>query len=172
MDVLVWNVRPCSDKGFDTRDLSYEEEDTFMISIDMYNNDVGKRFMKQTGALGPHPLFCFISFIGIYYPLTDIVFPLWTVLGPPTHKSGTGRPGKAPSPWRPFGPKCDNTYVRRWLCGARMRLPPRTKSLFEAHAARASIHTQIGRWQRQEHPETRADALAAATKYKLSIPML
>jgi len=70
MDVLVWNVRPCSDKGFDTRDLSYEEEDTFMISIDMYNNDVGKRFMKQTGALGPHPLFCFISFIGIYYPLT------------------------------------------------------------------------------------------------------
>ena len=73
MDVLVWNVRPCSDKGFDTRDLSYEEEDTFMISIDMYNNDVGKRFMKQTGALGPHPLFCFISFIGIYYPLTDIV---------------------------------------------------------------------------------------------------
>ena len=132
--------------------------------------------MKQTGALKAattlHPLFCFISFIGIYYPLTDIVFPLWTVLGPPTHKSGTGRPGKAPSPWRPFGPKCDNTYVRRWLCGARMRLPPRTKSLFEAHAARASIHTQIGRWQRQEHPETRADALAAATKYKLSIPML
>ena len=33
--------------------------------------------MKQTGALKAattlHPLFCFISFIGIYYPLTDIV---------------------------------------------------------------------------------------------------
>ena len=33
--------------------------------------------MKQTGALKAattlHPLFCFISFIGIYYPLTAIV---------------------------------------------------------------------------------------------------
>ena len=31
---------------------------------------------------------------------------------------------------------CDNMYVRRWLCGARMRLSPRTKSLFEAHGSR------------------------------------
>ena len=44
----------------------------------MYNNDVGKesaqKFMKQTGDLKATTLlFCFISFIGIYYPLTDIV---------------------------------------------------------------------------------------------------
>ena len=43
----------------------------------MYNNDVGKesaqKFMKQTGDLKAATLFCFISFIGIYYPLTDIV---------------------------------------------------------------------------------------------------
>jgi hypothetical protein len=42
----------------------------------MYNNDVGQesaqKIMKHTGGLY-HPLFCFISFIGIYYPLTDIV---------------------------------------------------------------------------------------------------
>ena len=31
---------------------------------------------------------------------------------------------------------CDNIYVRRCLCGARMRLSPRTKSLFEAHGSR------------------------------------
>ena len=41
----------------------------------MYNNDVGKesaqKFMKQTGDLKAATLF--ISFIGIYYPLTDIV---------------------------------------------------------------------------------------------------
>ena len=43
-------------------------------SIDMYNNDVGKesaqKFMKQTGDLKAATLY---FFIGIYYPLTDIV---------------------------------------------------------------------------------------------------
>ena len=31
---------------------------------------------------------------------------------------------------------CVTIYARRWLCGARMRLSPRTKSLFEAHSSR------------------------------------
>jgi len=35
---------------------------------------------------GRHPLFCFISFIGIYYPLTDIVI-VHIVCNPSAHTS-------------------------------------------------------------------------------------
>jgi hypothetical protein len=40
----------------------------------MYNNDVGKRFMKEKGTLTSATLlFYFISFINPHSPLTDIV---------------------------------------------------------------------------------------------------
>jgi len=41
-------------------------------------------------------------------------------------------------------------YVRRWLCGARMRLSPRTKSLFEAHGSKhpTSRRRWLWRWWR------------------------
>ena len=43
-------------------------------SKDMYNHDVGKRFYEvKRHSDERHPLFYFISFIGIYSPLTDIV---------------------------------------------------------------------------------------------------
>ena len=45
---------------------------------------------------------------------------------------------------------CDNIYVRRWLCGARMCLSPRTKSLFEAHGSRHPTRRgrRLWRWWR------------------------
>ena len=56
----------------------------------MYNNDVGKEsaqnFEANRRPKGRHPLFCFISFIGIYYPLTDIVI-VHIVCNPSAHPS-------------------------------------------------------------------------------------
>jgi len=46
----------------------------------------------------------------------------------------------------------DNVFVRRWLCGARMRLSPSTKRLFEAHSTRHSIRRRrrcLWRWWRE-----------------------
>ena len=43
----------------------------------MYNNDVSKKsainLCSKRALSEPHPFFYFISFIGIYYPLADIV---------------------------------------------------------------------------------------------------
>ena len=38
-------------------------------------------------------------------------------------------------------------HVRRWRCGARMRLSPRTKSLLEAHSSRHPVRRRSCLWR-------------------------